>query len=254
MPKKDLLTLEELDRVCTVFIEKACKKLRITGGEPLVRRDIMQFFRLTSRHLKSGALQELTLTTNGSQLEKFAPELADCGVKRINVSIDTLDPAQFRELTRRGEIDVVLRGVEAAKRAGMRVKINAVALKGITDREVFTLIDWSHQNGHDLTFIEVMPMGEIEPGRIDQYLPLSRLRAQIGERLSLEETSYRTGGPARYFNVKETGGRIGFITRSPITSAKAAIACASPAPAHCSCASAGGCRRSANADACFGRQ
>jgi GTP 3',8-cyclase len=215
LPKKDLLTLEELDRVCSVFVEKGVKKLRITGGEPLVRRDIMQFFRLASRHLVSGALQELTLTTNGSQLEKFAPELADCGVKRINVSIDTLDPALFRDLTRRGDLDTVLRGVVAAKKAGIKVKINAVALKGITEREVFPMIDWCHENGHDLTFIEVMPMGEIEPGRIDQYLPLSMLRARMAERLTLEETSYRTGGPARYFNVKETGGRIGFIT--PLT-------------------------------------
>jgi GTP 3',8-cyclase len=215
LPKKDLLTLEELDRVCTVFIEKGVRKLRITGGEPLVRRDIMQLFRLLSRHLKSGALQELTLTTNGSQLEKYAAELADCGVKRINVSIDTLDPGLFRELTRRGDIGTVMRGLDAADRAGLKIKINAVALKGITDREAFTLIDWTHQRGYDLTFIEVMPLGEIEPGRIDQYLPLSRLRAEIMSRYTLEETSYRTGGPARYFGVKETGGRLGFIT--PLT-------------------------------------
>ncbi len=215
LPKKDLLTLEELDRLCTVFIEKGVKKLRITGGEPLVRRDIMQLFRLLSRHLKSGALQELTLTTNGSQLEKHARELADCGVKRINVSIDTLKPDLFRELTRRGDLATVIRGLDAADRAGLKVKINAVALKGISDAEVFDMINWSHDRGYDLTFIEVMPMGEIEPGRIDQYLPLSRLRAEIMGRMTLEETSYRTGGPARYFNLKETGGRLGFIT--PLT-------------------------------------
>jgi GTP 3',8-cyclase len=215
LPKQELLTLEELDRVCTVFIEKGVKKLRITGGEPLVRRDIMGLFKGLSRHLVSGALEELTLTTNGSQLEKYASALVDSGVKRINVSLDTLEPGTFKELTRWGDLSKVMAGIDAADRAGLKIKINAVALKGITDREVFQLIDWSHGRGFDLTFIEVMPLGDIEPGRIDQYLPLSRLRAQMMEKLTLEESSHRTGGPARYFTVAETGGRLGFIT--PLT-------------------------------------
>jgi GTP 3',8-cyclase len=215
LPKQDLLTLEELDRVCSVFVEKGVRKLRITGGEPLVRRDIMQFFKAMSRHVKTGALEELTLTTNGSQLEKHALQLVDCGVKRINVSLDTLDPAKFKEMTRWGELAKVMAGIDAADRAGLKIKINAVALKGLTEPEVFQLIDWAHGRGFDLTFIEVMPLGEIEPGRIDQYLPLSLLRSHISEKLTLEETSYRTGGPARYFNIKETGGRLGFIT--PLT-------------------------------------
>jgi GTP 3',8-cyclase len=215
LPKQDLLTLEELDRVCSVFVEKGVKKLRITGGEPLVRRDIMQFFKGMSRHLVTGALEELTLTTNGSQLEKYASQLVDYGVKRINVSLDTLDPAQFKAMTRWGDLARVMAGIDAADRAGLKIKINAVALKGLTEPEVFKLIDWAHGRGFDLTFIEVMPLGEIEPGRIDQYLPLSMLRAHISEKLTLEETSYRTGGPARYFTIKETGGRLGFIT--PLT-------------------------------------
>jgi GTP 3',8-cyclase len=215
LPKQDLLTLEELDRVCSVFIEKGVRKLRITGGEPLVRRDIMQLFRALSRHVSSGTLEELTLTTNGSQLERYASELADCGVKRINVSMDTLNEARFKELTRWGDLKKVLAGIDAADRAGLKIKINAVALKGVNEGESADLIRWAHGRGFDLTFIEVMPLGEIDGGRLDQYLPLSRLRSDLMDQFTLEESSHRTGGPARYFNVKETGGRLGFIT--PLT-------------------------------------
>jgi cyclic pyranopterin phosphate synthase len=215
LPKKDLLTLEELDRMCTVFVRKGVRKLRITGGEPLVRRDIMTLFRRLSRHLDGGGLEELTLTTNGSQLGIFARELADCGVKRVNVSIDTLDPAKFRLITRRGDLAQVLAGIDAAQDAGIAVKVNAVALKGVNDDEVETLVAWAHGGGMDLTFIEVMPMGDIEPDRFDQYWPLTQVRARLAERFTLEDIPYRTGGPARYVRVKETGGRLGFIT--PLT-------------------------------------
>jgi cyclic pyranopterin phosphate synthase len=211
LPKQDLLTLEELDRLCSVFIDKGVKKLRITGGEPLVRRDIMKLFKSLSRRL-GGPLEELTLTTNGSQLEKFASELADCGVKRINVSLDTLDPVKFRSITRWGDLDKVLSGIAAAQRAGISVKINAVALKGINEDEVEAMINWAHDGGMDITFIEVMPMGDIEPDRFDQFWPLSELRVQLQSRYTLDEIDYQTGGPARYVRVKETGGRIGFIT------------------------------------------
>jgi len=211
LPKQDLLTLEELDRLCSVFIDKGVKKLRITGGEPLVRRDIMKLFKSLSRRL-GGPLEELTLTTNGSQLEKFASELADCGVKRINVSLDTLDPIKFRSITRWGDLDKVLSGIAAAQRAGISVKINAVALKGINEDEVEAMINWAHDGGMDITFIEVMPMGDIEPDRFDQFWPLSELRVQLQSRYTLDEIDYQTGGPARYVRVKETGGRIGFIT------------------------------------------
>ncbi|MDE2578755.1 MAG: GTP 3',8-cyclase MoaA, partial [Hyphomicrobiales bacterium] len=215
LPKRDLLTLEELDRLCSAFVARGTRKLRITGGEPLVRRDIMKLFRSLSRHLQSGALGELTLTTNGSQLHRYASELADCGIRRINVSIDTLDPGKFRDITRRGEIDVVLKGLDAAQKAGIAIKLNAVALKGVNDDEVFSLVEFAHGRGMDMTFIEVMPMGEIEAERFDQYWPLSDVRARLSERFTLEATDYSTGGPARYMRVKETGGRIGFIT--PLT-------------------------------------
>ena len=211
LPKQDLLTLEELDRLCSVFVDKGVKKLRITGGEPLVRRDIMKLFKSLSRRL-GGPLEELTLTTNGSQLEKFASELADCGVKRINVSLDTLDPVKFRSITRWGDLDKVLSGIAAAQRAGISVKINAVALKGINEDEVEAMINWAHDGGMDITFIEVMPMGDIEPDRFDQFWPLSELRVQLQSRYTLDKIDYQTGGPARYVRVKETGGRIGFIT------------------------------------------
>ncbi len=212
LPKKEILSLEELDRVCSAFVRHGVKKLRMTGGEPLVRRDIMKLFRSLSRHLASGDLEELTLTTNGSQLARFAHELADLGVKRVNVSLDTLDPDKFVAITRWGKLDKVMEGLEAAKDAGLQVKINAVALKGVNDDEVDKLIAWCGDEGYDLTFIEVMPMGDIGEQRIDQYWPLSMLRARLAENWTLEEIDYRTGGPARYMRVKETGGRLGFIT------------------------------------------
>ncbi len=212
LPKKEILSLEELDRVCSAFVRHGVKKLRMTGGEPLVRRDILKLVRSLSRHLASGDLEELTLTTNGSQLARFAHELADLGVKRVNVSLDTLDPDKFVAITRWGKLDKVMEGLEAAKDAGLQVKINAVALKGVNDDEVDKLIAWCGEEGYDLTFIEVMPMGDIGEQRIDQYWPLSMLRARLAENWTLEEIDYRTGGPARYMRVKETGGRLGFIT------------------------------------------
>jgi cyclic pyranopterin phosphate synthase len=189
--------------------------LRITGGEPLVRRGIMTLFRSLSRHLESGRLEELTVTTNGSQLARHAADLAACGVKRINVSLDTLDPDRFRAITRWGDLAKVLEGIAAARTAGLQVKINAVALKGVNDDEVERMIAWAHGDGMDITFIEVMPLGDIEPARFDQYWPLSQLRARLMDRFTLDDIDYRTGGPARYVRVRETGGRIGFIT--PLT-------------------------------------
>ena len=212
LPKRDLLSLEELDRLCTVFIEKGVKKLRLTGGEPLVRKNIMHLVQQLSRHLKSGALEELTLTTNGSQLARFAGELADAGVKRINVSIDTLDAEKFRAITRWGNLAKVLEGIDAAQAAGLRVKLNAVALKGFNDAELPELMRWAHGRGMDMTVIETMPMGEIDADRTDQYLPLSLLRAQLEREFTLNDIAYKTGGPARYVDVAETGGRLGFIT------------------------------------------
>ena len=215
LPKRDLLTLEELDRVCTAFVEKGVRKLRITGGEPLVRRDIMSLFGSLSRHLRSGALDELTVTTNGSQLARFAAELAGYGVRRINVSLDTLDPEKFQRITRWGDFSKVMDGIDAAQAEGMHVKINAVALKGVNDDEIENLIEWSHGRGMDMTLIEVMPLGEMEVARVDQFLPLSVVRARLADRYTLEDLPDRTGGPARYVRVKETGGRLGFIT--PLT-------------------------------------
>jgi len=215
LPKRELLTLEELDRVCTAFIDQGVRKLRITGGEPLVRRDVMSLFRSLSRHLESGRLQELTLTTNGTLLDRFAPELADCGVRRVNVSVDSLDPDRFRAVTRRGDLAQVMRGLEAAQRAGLKVKINAVALKGVNEDEIGPMMAWAHGLGMDLTLIEVMPLGDIEPGRIDQYLPLSLVRARLADRYTLTDLPERSGGPARYVRVEETGGKLGFIT--PLT-------------------------------------
>ena len=216
LPKKDLLTLEELDRLCSTFIRLGVQKLRITGGEPLVRRDIMTFFRTISRHLDSGALKELTLTTNGSQLAKYAGDLAACGIRRVNVSLDTLDPAKFADITRWGRLPQVLEGIEAAKAAGLRVKINTVALKGFNEAELFDLLDWCAKEDHDLTFIEVMPMGEMgEELRLDQYWPLKDLRARLAERFTLSDLTERTGGPARYVRIEETGQKVGFIT--PLT-------------------------------------
>ena len=216
LPKADLLSLEELDRLCSTFVRLGVEKLRITGGEPLVRKGILTFFEAMSRHLATGALTELTLTTNGSQLSKFAQPLADLGIKRINVSLDTLDPAKFAEITRWGRLPQVLDGIQAAKAAGLRVKINAVALKGFNEDELFPLLDWCAREDHDLTFIEVMPMGEdMTANRLDQYWPLKDLRARLAERLTLTDLTERTGGPARYVRVEETGQKVGFIT--PLT-------------------------------------
>jgi cyclic pyranopterin phosphate synthase len=214
LPKADVLSLEELDRLCTAFVAKGVNKLRLTGGEPLVRRDVMRLFRSLGRHLQSGALMELTLTTNGSQLSRFAGELADCGVRRINVSLDTLDAGKFRAITRWGSLDKVLAGIDAADAAGLKIKINVVALKAINDTEIPSLMEWAHGRGFDLTLIETMPLGDVAD-RTEQYLPLSLIRAQLSEHYSLEPIGDRTGGPARYMRVAETGGRLGFIT--PLT-------------------------------------
>jgi cyclic pyranopterin phosphate synthase len=215
LPKADLLTLEELDRLCSAFVAKGVRKLRLSGGEPLVRRGIMTLVQSLSRHLVSGALDELTLTTNGSQLPKYAAELKAHGVKRINVSLDTLDADKFRAVTRWGELDKVLAGIDAAQAAGLAVKINAVALKGVNEDELGDLVEWAHGRGMDITVIEVMPLGDIGEERLAQYLPLSMVRARLSERFTLDEIDYRTGGPARYMRVRETGGRLGFIT--PLT-------------------------------------
>jgi cyclic pyranopterin phosphate synthase len=215
LPKADLLSLEELDRLCGAFVHRGVRKLRLTGGEPLVRRGIMTLVSSLSRHLVTGGLDELTITTNGSQLAKYAGELAGCGVERINVSLDTLDPDKFRAITRWGELEKVKGGIDAALAAGLRVKINAVALKGVNEDELGDLVAWAHGRGMDLTIIEVMPLGDIGAGRLEQYLPLSVVRARLSQRYTLDEIDYRTGGPARYVKVKETGGRLGFIT--PLT-------------------------------------
>ncbi len=213
VPRAEILSLEELERVCAAFVRLGVSKLRLTGGEPLVRRNIMSLFRGLGRLVHSGALAELTLTTNGSQLARYAGELRDCGVRRVNVSLDTLEPAKFAAITRWGKLERILYGIAAAKAAGLAIKINVVALKGVNDDEAAGLVAWAHGEGHDITFIEVMPMGEIGGAvRLDQYLALSMLRARLAERYTLEETDYRTGGPARYFTARETGGRIGFIT------------------------------------------
>ena len=216
LPKKEILTLEELDRVSSAFIRTGVRKLRITGGEPLVRRDIMTLFKSLGRHLDSGALDELTVTTNGSQLAKYAADLYACGVRRVNVSLDTLDPDKFAAITRWGRLNQVMDGLEAAKKAGLQIKINAVALKGVNDVEIHDMVAWCGDNGFDLTLIEVMPMGDIgNEARLDQYWPLSMVRSELETRWTLEDSDYVTGGPARYVRVKETGGRIGFIT--PLT-------------------------------------
>jgi cyclic pyranopterin phosphate synthase len=215
LPKAEVLSLEELDRLCSGFVKLGVRKLRLTGGEPLVRRDIMKLFHALGRHIGTGDLDELTVTTNGSQLHKHAQELYAAGVRRLNVSVDTLDSAKFTAITRWGKLDQVKAGLAAAKAAGLAVKINTVALKGVNDDEFDRLIAWCGDEGFDLTLIEVMPMGDIGPSRLDQYLPLSLVRAKLAEKWTLEETDYRTGGPARYFNIRETGGRVGFIT--PLT-------------------------------------
>ncbi len=215
LPKAEVLSLEELDRLCSAFVRLGVRKLRLTGGEPLVRRNIMSLFRGLGRHLQTGALDELTLTTNGSQLAKYAADLGACGVRRVNVSIDTLDAESFTAITRWGKLEQVLDGVFAAKAAGLQVKINAVALKGVNDHEFDRMLAWCGEHGFDMTIIEVMPMGDIGPQRVDQYLPVSLVRADLARRWTLEDTDHRTGGPARYVDVRETGRRLGFIT--PLT-------------------------------------
>ncbi|MFQ5784478.1 MAG: GTP 3',8-cyclase MoaA [Alphaproteobacteria bacterium] len=215
LPKADLLTLEELDRLCSAFVGLGVRKIRLTGGEPLVRRNVTWLVRSLGRHLESGALSELTLTTNASQLARFADELYDCGVRRINVSLDTLDREKFRAITRWGKYDKVMAGIAAAKKAGLAVKINTVALKAVNEDEFDGMIRWCGDQGFDLTLIETMPMGDIEGDRTDQYLPLSTVRERLGERWTLGDIDDTTGGPARYVRVAETGGRLGFIT--PLT-------------------------------------
>jgi len=216
LPKRDLLTLEELDRLCSVFISQGVKKIRVTGGEPLVRRGIMEFFSAMSRHLSSGDLHELTLTTNGSQLRKYAADLVRCGVKRINVSLDTLNEAKFAKITRWGRLAQVLDGIDAAQAAGLRVKINMVALKGTNDDELFDMVAFCAERGMDMTVIEVMPMGDIDDAeRLDQYWPLSDVEAQLANRFSMTDLGETTGGPARYKRINETGQKVGFIT--PLT-------------------------------------
>ncbi|MGA7328978.1 MAG: GTP 3',8-cyclase MoaA [Rhodomicrobium sp.] len=215
LPKADVLTLEELNRLCSAFIAKGVRKLRLTGGEPLVRKNILWLVKELSRHLKSGALDELTLTTNGSQLRKYASQLAEAGVRRINVSLDTLDPEKFKAITRWGDFGKVMDGIRAAQEAGLQIKINMVALKEINEHEIEDMLRWCHGEGMDLTLIETMPLGDIDGDRTDQYLPLSVVRQRLSEWLTLEEIPYRTGGPARYVRVAETGGRLGFIT--PLT-------------------------------------
>ena len=212
LPKKDLLTLEELNRLCSAFIAKGVRRLRLTGGEPLVRKNIMQLVRELGRHVHGGTLDELTLTTNGSQLAQHASELYDCGVRRINVSLDTLDTAKFKQITRWGDFSKVMSGIDAAQAAGIKIKLNAVALKEFNEHEIVDLMRFAHGRGMDLTVIETMPMGDIEEDRTDRYLPLSQVRASLEEQFTLNDIPYKTGGPARYVDVKETGGRLGFIT------------------------------------------
>ena len=216
LPKKELLTLEELDRMCSAFIGMGVEKLRITGGEPLVRRGIMNFFKSMTRHLESGALKELTLTTNGSQLEKYAADLYAAGVRRVNISLDTLDEQKFADITRWGRLPQVLRGIDAAQSAGLRVKINTVALKGFNEDELFRLTEWCAERDMDMTWIEVMPMGDLgNENRLDQYWSLKDLRATLAAQYTVIDSTERSGGPARYVRLEETGQKIGFIT--PLT-------------------------------------
>jgi len=211
LPKKDVLSLEELDRLCNTFIDLGVKKLRITGGEPLVRKNIMQLFSNLGKKLDQG-LEELTLTTNGSQLDRYAKDLFENGVRRINVSLDSLEKNKFKKITRIGDLDKVINGIMVAKKAGLKIKINTVALKGINDNEILNLVNWCGENKFALTFIEVMPMGEIGEKRADQYMPLTDVKSLIQTKYSLTEDSLRTGGPARYVHCHETDQKIGFIT------------------------------------------
>ena len=216
LPKKDVLSLEELERLCSVFIKLGVKKLRLTGGEPLVRKNIMSLIRALGKRIDSGELEELTLTTNGTQLHKYSKDLFDCGVRRVNVSIDTLDPNKFTEITRWGKLENVLRGIEAADNAGLKLKLNTVALRGTNDEELPKMVEWAGNKGYDITIIEVMPMGDIgSENRINQYLPLSMVRSNLSKYFTLRDIDYKTGGPARYVEVIETGTKIGFIT--PLT-------------------------------------
>ena len=215
LPKADVLSLEELDRMCTAFVHNGFTKLRLTGGEPLVRRNIMSLFKNLSRHLVSGELKELTLTTNGSQLDKYASELVDYGIKRLNVSLDSLDADKFKQLTRWGDITKVFAGIKAAKAAGLAIKINTVALKNFNEDEIEDLIRWCGDEGHDMTLIETMPLGDIGGDRVEQYLPLSKVRTKLEETFTLTDIDHKTGGPARYVSIKETGRMLGFIT--PLT-------------------------------------
>ena len=212
LPKRDLLTLEELDRLCSIFVRMGVAKLRLTGGEPLMRRNVMQLIHSLGRHLDGGGLEELTLTTNGSQLGRFSEGLYEAGMRRVNVSLDTLDPVKFKDITRWGRFEQVMAGLDAAQAAGLAVKINMVALRGVNDDEFDAMIAWCGERGFDLVIIEVMPMGDIGEDRLDQYMPLSMVRAKIERNWTLDETDYSTGGPARYATVRETGRRIGFIT------------------------------------------
>jgi len=215
LPKAEILSLEELDRLCSAFVRKGVKKLRLTGGEPLVRRNIMSLIRSLGRHLKTGDLEELTLTSNGSQLARFADELVDAGVRRINVSLDTLDADRFEAITRWGKLDKVLDGIDAAKKAGLHVKINTVALKNFNEDELDRMIEYCGANAFDMTLIETMPLGEIDQDRTDQYLPLSKVRQNLEANWTLTDIPFKTGGPARYTEVRETGQKLGFIT--PLT-------------------------------------
>ena len=245
LPRQDLLSLEEIDRLASTFIARGVRKLRLTGGEPLVRRNIMWLVERLSRHLGQG-LDELTLTTNASQLAHHAEALAACGVARINVSLDSLDPAKFREITRRGDLAQVLRGIDAAASAGLAIKINTVALRDVNEDEIEDLIRWAHGRGFDLTLIETMPMGEIGADRTEQYLPLSLLHARLSQHFTLDDIGHRSGGPARYALVRETGGRLGFIT--PMTHNFCEVLQSRPRHLHRNAlyvSRPGGCRRSA---------
>ena len=215
LPRKDLLSLEELGTLCESFIKRGIKKIRITGGEPLVRRDLMSFIHKLSKHRISGKLDEITLTTNGTLLSRYAKELKLCGVERINISLDTLDPIVFTKLTRRNALEAVLKGIDTALEAGIKVKINTVALKGVNDREIPSLIEWAHNKNMDITLIEVMPLGDIDEDRVDQYIPLNAIRDNLEQRFTLNNVPLKTGGPARYAKIKETGGILGMIT--PLT-------------------------------------
>ena len=212
LPKSEVLTLEELYRVCTAFVRKGVRKIRLTGGEPLVRRDIMTLIKRLGAQVAPGELEELTLTTNGSQLSRFADELVDAGIKRINVSVDSLNVDKFRKITRRGDLNKVLTGIKAASKAGLAIKINAVAMKGLNDSEFDDMIRWCGDHGHDMTLIETMPMGEVDHDRNDYYLPLVQVRADLDKRWTLEDLDFNSGGPARYVRVGETGRKLGFIT------------------------------------------